>query len=408
MLGFFNNMISVIVTILFSYQIVYIFVSLFIQEKEKEYEHRYNNFAVLICARNEELVISDLLTSIKQQSYPKDRYATFVLADNCSDHTAEVAQKHGAIVYERYNNNLIGKGYALSELLNNIERDYGDVFDGFLVFDADNILDKNYLEQMNISYCKGNHIIAGYINSKNYSSNWISAGYSLFLLKKNRFLNNARHLLGLSCAINGTGFLFDKRIVENWTYHTLTEDIEFSVDQTCRHNRISYCSKAILYDEQPTSFKQSFYQRLRWAKGYLQVIRKYSLKLIKGIGERDFSCYDMLNTIISAYSLSTVSVFANIAIFIFSIISDTDIIPLLISVLYGLIKAYIGMYLLGLLTTITEWKMIKANKHDKIIFTFTFPIFIATYIPIAIYALFAKVKWVPIKHSITMKQEGVI
>lgn len=359
-------------------------------------------------ARNEEKVIGDLLESLEKQSYPKDSYVAFVMADNCSDNTAEAAQKHGAVVYRRHNNVLTGKGYALSELLDNIGKDYGDVFDGYLVFDADNILESDYLEQMNVSYCKGNRIIAGYINSKNYDSNWISAGYSLFLLKKNRFLNNARHLLGLSCAVNGTGFLFDRRVIKDWTYHTLTEDIEFSVDQACRHNRIAYCGKAVLYDEQPTSFVQSFHQRTRWAKGYLQVIRKYAFKLMKGIGEGYFPCYDMLNTVLSAYSLSVISVFVNSAVFLFYLMSGVSVIPFILSVFHGIIKAYTGMYLLGLLTTLTEWKMIKAKAFNRIIYTFTFPIFIATYIPIAVYALFAKVTWVPIRHSLTVKQEGII
>ena len=298
----------------------------------------------------------------------------------------------------------MGKGYALEELLKNIERDYGDVFDGYMVFDADNILKEDYIEQMNISYCQGNRIIAGYINSKNYDSNWISAGYSLFLLKKNRYLNNARYLLGVSCAINGTGFLFDKKLTGNWNYHTLTEDIELSVDQACRHNRIAYCDKAVLYDEQPVSFRQSFYQRLRWAKGYLQVIKKYTSSLLKGIFEGDFSCYDMLNTILSAYGYSMLSILISVIEFAMLVYLGINIIPYVRTILAGLSKAYLVIYAAGLLTTITEWNNIKASSFHKILYTFTFPLFLATYIPIAFYALFARVTWVPIKHSLSVNR----
>ena len=302
MLGFLNRMLSIVFAVLFSYQFVFIIVSLFMKEKEIDYEFSYHRLAILICARNEETVIGDLLKSISDQTYPKDQYEVFVMADNCSDHTAKIAKENGAVVYERFSDELQGKGYALQELLENIKDDYGDRFDAFLVFDADNILKNDYLEQMNISYCKGNRIIAGYINSKNYGSNWISAGYSLYLLRKNRFLNHARYLLGISSAINGTGFLFSREVLDDWPYHTLTEDIEFTVDQVCRHHKIAYCSKALLYDEQPTTFRQSIYQRLRWSKGYLQVIGKYSGRLLDGIAEGSFSCFDMLNTILSAYT----------------------------------------------------------------------------------------------------------
>lgn len=400
------NIISLLFAVMFSYQIVYYFVSLFMKRKEKSYDFRYHRYAVLICARNEEAVIADLLASINNQTYPKEYYRTFVMADNCSDRTAEIARENGAIVYTRHNELQVGKGYALEKLLSDIEQDFGDTFERYMVFDADNILKEDYIEQMNISYCQGNRIIAGYINSKNYDSNWISAGYSLFLLKKNRYLNNARYLLGLSCAINGTGFLFDRELIGNWNYHTLTEDIELSVDQACRHNRIAYCEKAVLYDEQPTSFRQSFYQRVRWAKGYLQVIRKYSLRLLKGIIDGDFCCYDMLNTILSAYGFSMITILLNIAELVMFFYLGVNVIPYIDSILQSLIKAYLLIYAVGLLTTLTEWNNIRSSAFHKILYTFTFPIFLATYIPIAFYALFARVTWVPIKHTLSVSRQN--
>ena len=399
-----RNYITLIFILMISYQLMFYIVSLFARKKEKQFEFRYHRYAVLICARNEETVITDLLESINRQSYPKEHFQVFVMADNCTDATAEIADKHGATVYVRYNDRLVGKGYALEELLKNIEMDYGDVFEGYMVFDADNILKEDYIEQMNISYCQGNRIIAGYINSKNYDSNWISAGYSLFLLKKNRYLNNARYLLGLSCAINGTGFLFDKKLTGNWNYHTLTEDIELSVDQACRHNRIAYCEKAVLYDEQPTSFRQSFYQRLRWAKGYLQVIRKYTSSLIQGIIEGDFSCYDMLNTVLSAYGFSMISMLVSVIEFCALLYLGINVIPYVRTILTGLIRAYLAVYAAGSLTTVTEWNKIRASTFHKILYTFTFPLFLATYIPIAFYALFARVSWVPIRHTLSVNR----
>ena len=113
MLGFLNRMLSIVFAVLFSYQFVFIIVSLFMKEKEIDYEFSYHRLAILICARNEETVIGDLLKSISDQTYPKDQYEVFVMADNCSDHTAKIAKENGAVVYERFSDELQGKGYAL-------------------------------------------------------------------------------------------------------------------------------------------------------------------------------------------------------------------------------------------------------------------------------------------------------
>ena len=134
--------------------------------------HRY---AVLISARNEQNVIGHLLDSINAQDYPKNLVTVFVVADNCTDDTARVAREHGAVVYERFNRVKVGKGYALNELLGHIEQDYGRVFDAFMVFDADNLLEPNYITEMNRTFSDGYEIITSYRNSKNYADNWVSS-----------------------------------------------------------------------------------------------------------------------------------------------------------------------------------------------------------------------------------------
>ncbi|MBQ3375742.1 MAG: glycosyltransferase family 2 protein [Erysipelotrichaceae bacterium] len=404
----FNKVTAILFALLFSYQALYIIVSLLYKKKQEKAEIRYHNYAILICARNEQQVIGQLLESINNQSYPGEYRTAFVMADNCTDNTAETARYYGAEVYTRYNRQLIGKGYALEELLRHIERDYGDVFDGFLIIDADNILKQDYLEKMNESFCRGHKIITGYRNSKNFDSNWISAGYSLWFLRENRFLNKARYLLGLSCAVSGTGFLFSREILQHWNYHSLTEDLEFTVDQICAGNKIAYCEDAILYDEQPQQFMQSFHQRLRWAKGFIQIFQKYAGKLIRGIIKGDFSCFDMLNTIVSAYGLSMLTLFINLITLTRLIINRDSLHPFFRSLTISVIRAYLCLFTVGLLTTITEWKHIRTSAWNKIRYTFTFPLFMATYIPIAFWALFANVTWRPIRHTVTMSHESTV
>lgn len=170
---------------------------------------------------------------------------------------------------------------------------------------------------MNKTFSEGNDVITSYRNSKNYGDNWISAGYALWFLRESRYLNNARDLIGTSCMVSGTGFLFSRKIAENindWPFHTLTEDIEFSADLIVNGYRIAFCPAAEFYDEQPTGFAQSWRQRLRWSKGYLQIFKKYGKRMIKGCMKGNFSCFDMTMSIMPAFILSAMSVTLNLVI----------------------------------------------------------------------------------------------
>lgn len=374
-------------------------------------EHR---FAVLICARNEAGVIADLLASIRNQTYPADLITTFVLADNCTDKTSDISRKNGAIVYERYNQELIGKGYALEALLGNVKDDYGDTFDGYFVFDADNILAANYIEEMNKTFSDGHDIVTSYRNSKNYGSNWISAGYALWFLRESRYLNQARFLSGTSCAVSGTGFLFGRDVlndIDGWPFHMLTEDIEFSINRIINGYKIAFCDVAELYDEQPVLFRESWNQRMRWSKGYLQVFKGYGKDLVQGIFKGSFSCFDMCMTIMPAYILSALSVISNVCFGAWGAIVGDDIMIAVLSIGQTLWNMYLVLFIIGLITTITEWKHINTEWSKKILYVITFPFFMFTYIPISFVAIFANTTWQPIKHTYSVKKlakEGYI
>ena len=144
------NVIGVIITIMFLYKALYYVIGFFFTRKFKpaKKDHKY---AILIAARNEKNVIGNLLDSINKQDYKKKNITTFVVADNCTDNTAEIARSHGAIVYERFNDKDKTKGFALQFLLENIEKDYGRLsFEGYFIFDADNLLNKNYITKKNL------------------------------------------------------------------------------------------------------------------------------------------------------------------------------------------------------------------------------------------------------------------
>lgn len=398
-----NYSIAVIFCVCYAYQFAYMVVPFFVKRRQKKAE-RLHKYGVLICARNEENVISQLITSVKNQNYPADLVTVFVCADNCTDSTAAVAEAAGAVVFERYNRVNVGKGYALDYLLKSIARNYDiSQFDGFFVFDADNVLEPDYISEMNKTFSEGYRIVTGYRNSKNYGDNWISAGYSLWFLRESQYLNRPRYLLGSSAGVSGTGFLFSRQLIEErggWKYYLLTEDIEFTIDSVISGEKIGYCESAMLYDEQPTGFKQSVRQRLRWAKGYVQVFANYGAGLLRGVFSKNFrSCYDMTMCIMPAMVLSIASVLVNVTAVLLHIGEPGAVAAALGSLGQSAANVYLTFLMFGVITLLTEWRKIHASAAKKVLYLFTFPIFMFTYIPISVAALFVNVTWKPIAHE---------
>ncbi len=401
--------------IVYAYQLGYIILS-FIYRKVKplpETDQR-NRFAIMISARNEEGVIGELLDSLRKQNYPKDKYDIYVVADNCTDHTGDVAEKGGAKVYRRFNTEQVGKGYALHFLYQEIVSVKGnDYYDGYVVFDADNIVDPNFLFEMNKKWATGKYdALTTYRNSKNFGTNWLTAAYSIWFMHEARHMNYVRDMIGAQCMISGTGFVVSKKVMQEnngWPFYFLVEDIQFSVSSTISGYRIGYCDSAILYDEQPFTMKQSWNQRLRWAKGFYQIDGRYIGDLCKGVAfekGRRLAFYDVLMTCLPC-SLLTVGMLA-MAIWI---LCTSMFMPYYIQlifrqemvefILFMLANTCLGTIALAGITVFSEWKRIPAKTSDKIKYIFTFPMYILTYLPITVQALFAKVTWKPIKHYST-------
>ena len=268
------------ITIFWLYQIMVSLCSL-VKIKDKPLQVKKDHrFMAIIPAHNEEVVIRSLINSLKEQDYPKELYDIYVIADNCTDNTAKVAKEAGAIVYERFNQSKKTKGYALDWFLQQ-KIEENAPYDAFFVFDADNIVDKDYIKNMNKKLCQGEDVVQGYRDIKNPTDSWITAGYAIFYWTMHRFYHLARYNLGLSPLLNGTGFMvrFDVVKPQGWDTVTLTEDIEFSLKRIIKGKRLGWATDAIVYDEQPVGFKQSWSQRSRWTVGHIQCIKEYTKQL---------------------------------------------------------------------------------------------------------------------------------
>ena len=188
-----NYLLSALFIACYGYQFLYMFYALLFPKKTAPIPFAAfpapsgKRYALLVCARNEEAVIGELLKSIRAQSYPQALLEAFVAADNCTDLTALIARQQGATVYERFDTAKVGKGYALQFLLSHIWQDRGqDAFDGYFILDADNLLSPDFVARMDETFSRGHRIVTGYRASKNYGENWISAGYALWFLRESR------------------------------------------------------------------------------------------------------------------------------------------------------------------------------------------------------------------------------
>lgn len=284
---------QLIVFALTLYSIVLGIIGLFRKKEKKNYTPT-KKFACIVAAHNEEVVIANCVDSLKQLNYPRDMYDIFVIADNCTDKTAEIARKHGARVFERSNKDKRGKGYALEWMFDQLfKMDEG--FDAITIFDADNVVDKNFLKEMNSKMLDGFKVVQGYLDSKNPDDSWITQSYSMAFWSQNRAFQLSRSNLGLSNQIGGTGFVIDIDILKKlgWGATCLTEDLEFTCKLVLHGEQVGWAHDAIIYDEKPLKLKQSWNQRKRWMQGFADVASRYFFKLLKkGIKERSFKTID--------------------------------------------------------------------------------------------------------------------
>lgn len=410
------NIINLIVVaffiIIFLMQHVHAIVAIFTKKKKWDEAKIEHNFGVLICGRNEENVISKLIDSVFSSDYDKNKLHVFVCADNCTDNTAAVARKAGAIVYERFNNELVGKSYAMDFLIKKImSNPSNNNIECFFVFDSDNLVSTNYFKEMNKVFDAGYEVSTSYRQSKNFDTNWISGCSSLTFFRECSIVHHSRQKLGLGTYVSGTGYFISRRIIESlngWNFNTMTEDIEFSAWCAINNIKISYNENAIFYDEQPEKLKVANTQRLRWCKGTHQCCYKYHWALLKGIfrSKMKLTCFELLVHVTPFPLLSVIwMIIYLIGLGIFNLVGIININDFLQQFFNNCFSFFFGILVVSqiqaLIATIKNNSNINASIFKKLLYIFLFPVYVSMYIYLSLKALFVKVKWKPIPHVST-------
>ena len=244
-------------------------------------------FAVLLAARNEEAVIGRTVGQLLAQHYPAELFDVYVIPNNCTDDTEGAARRAGAQILPCLGP-VRNKGDALHCAFAAL-KDSG--YDAYCVFDADNLVDPDFLARMNDAFCAGAQAAKGKQTAMNPHDAWISGCYDLYFENFNLLYNRPRGNLGLSAKLVGTGFAVSQALMDRlggWNTETMAEDAEFAAQCSMAGVKVWWVPEALTYDEEPITFHQSMVQRRRWCSGVMAVAGRYLPRLWRRVPSRNF------------------------------------------------------------------------------------------------------------------------
>lgn len=302
-------------------------------------------FAIVICAHNEEAVIGQLLDSIERLNYPENMYKTFVIADNCCDNTVLIADRHETITYERIDDSPHGKGTVLNWGINQINEDYPDRFDAVAVFDADNLVDVDFLNHINNLLVAGADVATGNRLTTNPFNTLLSSAYTIYW-KMTTYLDQVPHYyMDIPCIISGTGFAFKMSALDDneWNTQTVTEDVEFYIQQALKGNKVEISRDALFFDEQPEKISTMLRQMHRWCSGLTQIARSYTKTMIENRNDlKKIKLFDLFVSMYLSISIGTLTL-CTLATMLLLIMNGHVWIALLMLVLTYLSQVGIGV-----------------------------------------------------------------
>ena len=247
--------------------------------------------ALLLPAHNEEMVLDAALKSLGGIDYPADRFRIVVIADNCTDRTAEIAAANGAVVLTRFNDLEIGKGYALEWALKELfaagaRGDFKLVeiadFDGIVVLDADTLVSPNLLTAFAAGLARGEKAMQVRYEVLNSGDSWRTKLMSCALALVHIVKPLGREHLELSDGLKGNGMCFARNVVESvpWSGASITEDIEYTL-RLCRAGyRVAFLPDAAVWAQMPVTGAQAASQRQRWEGGRYQLLFGVAPRLV--------------------------------------------------------------------------------------------------------------------------------
>ena len=252
------------------------------------------SFRIVVPAHNEEAGIGSTVESLLAVDWPREKFEVVVVADNCVDATADVARAAGAIVLERTNATLRGKGYALELAFDTILKD-GDA-DAVVVVDADTIVSPNLLAAFATRIEQGALAMQAEYGVRNVHASWRTELMALALGMFHALRNNARERLGLSAGLRGNGMCFTRDCLERFPHkaYGLVEDVEHGLALGRGGVRIVAVVDAFVLGEMVSGGKASESQRRRWEDGRAKLKREVLPDVVRdGLRTRSLLLLDL-------------------------------------------------------------------------------------------------------------------
>ena len=405
-----NNVLMTLIGIAFTIQVFYVLL-FFIKEKKFPEAKTQHRFAVIVPARNESQVIGNTVKHLMQLNYPKDKYDVFVIADNCTDNTAEIARNAGATVFEHFDDDPNHKrvGYALQYAFDIILKDY-DNYDAIVRFDADNLCNADYLKYMNDAFDSGVKLARGYNNSKNLTQNIVSGVSGLWYIRDCRFSAHGRKLIGCGQLLVGSGMMVSMDLIREdggWNCLSIVEDQEFSIKQLYKGYKADYVSDAIVYDDQPTTIKDNINRHIRIGNGVNKLFWTDGLKCFgKFFTTFEYTYLDVFLTLLFI-PMAVVMCTWLPAYYIYDIVYNiivgnmAHVWFVLRVVVLALVFAFIVPFILqAWLVAVLEKKKIGRENCKHLVPTIlSFPLFMIIYALGITIGVFSKPKWKQVKRN---------
>jgi 1,2-diacylglycerol 3-beta-glucosyltransferase len=233
-----------------------------------------SKFLILIPAHNEEKLLPVLLRNLADLDYPADHFSVHVIADNCTDQTALVAQQMGAVVHQRTDLEKRGKGYALQWALDKLLKTSND--DAVVILDADSVVSTNFLAAADFYLTQGSRVLQAYYTVRSPLGSGPESIRYIALAGLHYLRPLGRMVLGGSAGLKGNGMIFATDLLRRFPWSaSVTEDIEQHMKLLLAGERVIFVPDAVVQGQMPDNLSRSKSQHDRWESGRVEMARRY-------------------------------------------------------------------------------------------------------------------------------------
>ena len=388
--------------------------------KKAPHSDKLTKFAVLVPARNESQVVGNIMHALSVQTYPKDYFDVWFIVEKEDDPTCQKAKEFGFNVFVRdeLTDDRRTKGFAMQECIRHFKNN-NLVYDAYMIFDADNVMDIDYLEKMNDLRQSGVEVGVGYRNFTNINENWLTSASAILFTYMNSITSKNRTLLFKKCLIAGTGYYVNADIIDEaggWIFTGMTEDTEFTTYCEYHNINMSYYPLVNFYDEQSPSLKTNHAQHIRWVWGFM-INRK---KFIKGGKMHHATSKAVNNASIFEYRVSIIPFATACALdililigatimYVFSLRQNPSVSEaFLINIIVYAVFLYSLFVAAAIITIVHNFNRLKLKWWMIALTVLTYPFYWLDILAAFFHGLFVpKVRktWKPIKHTGKIKDK---